>query len=182
MVLGNPTATENKTAARPSTHIVITLSLYPSPLLLCVDLKKKKKEQCKSCELSFWGHLNEDYSLGNSILDSPKKLLWRGGGNVSIYLSLVRKLHVIKHTFLQKAAASLIKVTASHKEQTSPFIILLLIWTWRTVRIGLIKSSENIYLKSYSADFSQNTECLTPEHSEFVSGCIAGWKLQELMI
>ena len=48
MVLGNPTATENKTAARPSTHIVITLSLYPSPLLLCVDLKKKKKNNVRA--------------------------------------------------------------------------------------------------------------------------------------
>ena len=39
---------------------------------------------------------------------------------------LVKGVHAIKHTFLQKVAATLLKVTASYEEQTSPFVILVL--------------------------------------------------------
>ena len=33
--------------------------------------------------------------------------------------------HAVKHTFLQKFATSLLKVTASHEEQQSPFMIFV---------------------------------------------------------
>ena len=40
--------------------------------------------------------------------------------------------------------------------------------------IELIKSSpENIYLKAWSANFSQDTECLIPDlHPELTSACV----------
>ena len=44
--------------------------------------------------------------------------------------------------------------------------------------IGLIKSSpENIYLKAYSASFSQTIECFIPDlHLELLSGCVVTGK------
>ena len=67
---------------------------------------------------------NEDYSLGDSISESSEKLLQRsggGGGKVSMYVILVKGEYMQSSTyFLQKISASLVKVTASHKEQTSP--------------------------------------------------------------
>ena len=43
------------------------------------------------------------------------------GGKVSIYVILVTGEYIQSGTyFLQKVSASLVKVTASHKEQTSP--------------------------------------------------------------
>ena len=51
------------------------------------------------------------------------------------------------HTFLQKVAASLVKVTASHEEQMSPQRILVVFQIQGDARIELIKSSpENILL------------------------------------
>ena len=62
---------------------------------------------------------NEDYSPGGSLSDSSKKLLQRGRGNVSIYVILVkREVHVTRHRILLKVAASLMKVTTSHGEET----------------------------------------------------------------
>ena len=49
-----------------------------------------------------------------------EKPLQRGRGNV-IYVILVKvEVLAIKHTFLQKVAAGLVKVSASHKELMSP--------------------------------------------------------------
>ena len=61
----------------------------------------------------------EDYSLGDSISDSSGKLLWKGKGEVSIHVILVKGVHVVQHTFWQKVAASC-------KEQMSPLMILVL--------------------------------------------------------
>ena len=48
-------------------------------------------------------------------------------GEVSMYVILVkRELRAIKHTFLQKVAPTLLKLTASYEEQTAPFVILVL--------------------------------------------------------
>ena len=45
-------------------------------------------------------------------------------GEVSMYVILVkRELRAIKHTFLQKVAPTLLKLT---EEQTAPFVILVL--------------------------------------------------------
>ena len=60
---------------------------------------------------------NEDYSLGDSPSDSSEKLLWRGGGHQYIYDFTEGGLFVIRHTFWQ--------VTASHKEQMPPLMILV---------------------------------------------------------
>ena len=62
---------------------------------------------------------NEGYSPGESISDSSEKPLWRGSGEVSIYVILVKGEYMKSSTyFLQKVAASLVKVT-SHEEQKS---------------------------------------------------------------
>ena len=45
---------------------------------------------CESCKLSFIWEQNEDHSLGDSISDSPDKVLQRGRGTVSIYVILVK--------------------------------------------------------------------------------------------
>ena len=48
---------------------------------------------------------------------------------------------------------------------------------------GLIKSSENIYLRACSASFPQSTECLIADlHPELLSGDVEGQQLQWLMI
>ena len=44
-------------------------------------------------------------------------------------------------------------------------------------------SPENFYLKTFSASFSQSTECLIPDlHPELFSGVVEGQQLQQLMI
>ena len=60
--------------------------------------------QPKSCELSFiWGQ-HQDSSLGGSISDSSEKPLQRCGGNVSIYVILVKgEVHATKHTFCRRS-------------------------------------------------------------------------------
>ena len=64
---------------------------------------------------------NEDYSPGDSISDSSEKLLQRGRRKISIYVIWVKGEYIQSSTyFLQKVSASLVKVTASHEEQTSP--------------------------------------------------------------
>ena len=62
-----------------------------------------KNAQCESCESFYWMK-NEDYSPGDRISDSSEKLLQRG----------------------REVSASLMKVTASHKDQSSPWRILVL--------------------------------------------------------
>ena len=86
----------------------------------CVSCRLKKKK-CTTwvLQVKFYLGQNQDCSPVDSISDSSEKLLWRGGGKVSIYVILVKGVHAIKHTFLQKVAAS-------HKEQVSPFMILVL--------------------------------------------------------
>ena len=47
---------------------------------------------------------------------------------------------------------------------------------------GLIKSSENVYLKACSASFPQSTECLVPDpHPELLSGDVEGQQLQWIL-
>ena len=48
--------------------------------------------------------------------------------------------------------------------------------------IGLIASSENIYLKAYPTSFSQSMENHIHDlHPELLSGCVEGQPLQWLM-
>ena len=57
---------------------------------------------------------NEDYSLGDSISDSSEKLLQRSRVKGQCICDFGEGgIHAIEHIFLQK-------VSASHKEQTSP--------------------------------------------------------------
>ena len=51
--------------------------------------------------------------------------------------------HVIKHTLWQKVATSHKKVAASHMEQRSPLMILVLPRYEEMSEVGLIKLSEN---------------------------------------
>ena len=59
------------------------------------------------------------------------------GGKVMIYVTVVRGVCAVKHTFLQKVAAS-------REEQMPPLMILLLYKIQGHERTGLIKSPENI--------------------------------------
>jgi len=64
---------------------------------------------------------NENYGLGDSITDSSEKLLQRCRGEGQCICDFAEGgVHTIKHIFLQKISASLGKITAPHKEQTSP--------------------------------------------------------------
>ena len=46
-----------------------------------------------------------------------------------------------------------------------------------------MKYPENTYLKTCFTNFSQGTDCLTPNlHPELLSGCVEGQKLQQLVI
>ena len=57
---------------------------------------------------------NEDYSSGDRISDSSEKLLQRGRGEGQYICDFSEGgVRAIKHTFLQKVAAS-------HEEQMSP--------------------------------------------------------------
>ena len=42
------------------------------------------------------------------------------GRKVSIHVILVKEVHAIQHIFFAEGSASLMKVIASHEEQTSP--------------------------------------------------------------
>ena len=90
-------------------------------------------------------------------------------------MSLVKTVSADKHTFWQKMAAG-------HKEQLSQFMMFMYKkYTYKKMEdIGLTKSSpENVYLKAYSASFSQSTEYFPPDlHSELLSGCVEGQWLQ----
>ena len=79
----------------------------------------------------------------------------------------------VKHTFWARLAAS-------HKEQRSPIMILVLSRYKEMQKDGLIKSFENIYLKACSISFCfcfcffpQSTECLIPDlHPKVLSGVL----------
>ena len=64
---------------------------------------------------------DEDYSPGDSISPSSEKLLQRGRGRERsvLYLILVKRVSVVRHTFW-------LRLTASHEEQMSPLMILAL--------------------------------------------------------
>lgn len=67
--------------------------------------------------------------MEESLSDSSEELL-RGdlGGGLYVHDFSKGRVHVVKHTFRQKAEASHKNVTASHEEQISPFMIFLLFW------------------------------------------------------
>ena len=90
-------------------------------------------------QVKFYLGQNEDCSQGDSTSDSSEKLLQRGGdgGGQNISDLGERKIHTIKHIFFQKVSASLVKLSASHEEQSSPWRILVLFWIGDT-RIELI--------------------------------------------
>ena len=90
-------------------------------------------------QVKFYLGQNEDCSQGDSTSGSSEKLLQRGGdgGGQNIYDFGERKIHTVKHIFFQKVSASLMKLSASHKEQSSPWGILVLFWIGDT-RIELI--------------------------------------------
>ena len=58
-----------------------------------------KDTQCESCKFSFISRLSENYSPGESLLDSCEELLWRGSkeGQYTIMI-LVKELCLIKYT------------------------------------------------------------------------------------
>ena len=75
---------------------------------------------------------NEDYSPGDSISDSSKKLLQRGDRKVSIQAILVKGIHAVKPTFLEKAVVSLMKVAARHEKVTvNDFSAFLELKRWK---------------------------------------------------
>ena len=86
------------------------------------------------------------------------------------------EVHAIRHTFLQKIAASVMKVTASHKEQISPLMILVLFLDMkRGKNLSLLECPENIYLKICSASFCQSAQYLLLDlHPELLPGCARG--------
>ena len=83
-----------------------------------VDLKKAHHE---SCELSFiWGKMRTiDWETAFQL--ALRNCSTEVGDKVSIYVNLVKGEYMQSSTyFLQKVSASLVKVTVSHAEQTSP--------------------------------------------------------------
>ena len=101
-----------------------TLSLSVSgyiiyELLKLVDLRKFA--QPEGCKLSFiWGKM-KTAARETAPQIAPRNCSKEVGGKVSIYVILVKGENLQTSTyFLQKVSASLVKVTASHKEQTSP--------------------------------------------------------------
>ena len=77
-------------------------------------------KKCTTWELwvKFCLSQNEDYSLGESILDGFEKLLQCGSGEGVIYYFSEEGVHAIKHTFWQRFAAS-------HQEQMLLLMILI---------------------------------------------------------
>ena len=68
--------------------------------------------------VQFYLGLTEDYSPGHSLSGSSEDLLQRGGGGGQCKYDFGER-YEIKHSFQQKVAAS-------HKEQVSPLMILIL--------------------------------------------------------
>ena len=99
--------------------------LFHRSVVKIVSTEKK----CTTWELwvKFYLGQNEDYSPGDSISDSSEKQLQRGRWEGQYICDFCeRGVHAIKHTFLQKVAATVVKITASHEEQRSPWRILVL--------------------------------------------------------
>ena len=70
---------------------------------------------------------NKDCSLGDSISDSSEKMLQNGRREVRIYAIILTNEYLQSSTyFLPKVVTSLVKVTASREEQTSPERILVI--------------------------------------------------------
>ena len=109
-----------------------------------VDLKKYTtwKLQVKS-----YPGQNEDFSPGDSISDSSEKLLQRDSGEGQYVCDFGEGgVHALKNIFFLQ------KVFTVLKDHASPLKILVLLYTWGGIRIGLIKSApENIYLEACSA-------------------------------
>ena len=107
-------------------------SAYLFSLVLSVSFCQLKKDTAWEFRVKFYLGQNEDYSLGDSILDSSEKLFQRGRGEkVSIYVVLVKGEYIQSSTyFLLKTSSSFIKIVASHQEQTTPWRILVLFWIW----------------------------------------------------
>ena len=77
--------------------------------------------------VKFYLGQNEDCSLGDSTSDSSEKLLQTGSGKGQYICDFGEGgIHATKHVFFQKFSASLMKLSASHKEQSSPQRILVL--------------------------------------------------------
>ena len=83
----------------------------------------EKNAQHESCEF-FYSEQNKDFSLGDSISDSSEELLQRGGGGGREELGVIGNF--IGNTFCQSLAASHKKVAASHEEQMSLVMILVI--------------------------------------------------------
>ena len=90
-------------------------------MIINSDLKK-----CTTWELwvKFYLRQNEDYSLRDSISDNSEKLLERGRGEGQHICDFSGDgVHATKHIFF---AEGLMRVSASHEEQTSPWRNLML--------------------------------------------------------
>ena len=85
-------------------------------MILWKSLLIKKKKKCTTWELQVKFYLGqyEDSSLGDSTSDSSEKLFQEVMGEDSIYVILVKGEHVQSSTYFFQ------RVSASHKEQTSP--------------------------------------------------------------
>ena len=124
----------------------------------------------------------------DSFFNRSKGLLWRGGGGVrSVYIWLWPKgVRVVKHTFWRR-------LPASHKEQMSPLMILVLFYVWAGERIWVHKfSSENIKLSEglffqFSPEYRMNWSLpwipfrvcwrTEPELLNRATGCRASWEV-----
>ena len=99
-----------------------------------IDLKK-------STTLKLWVKLfegqNEDHMLGDSISESSEKLLQRSNEEGEYMHNFgERRIEAIKHIFFQKFSASLMKFSANHEEQSSPWRILVFFWIWGDTKLG----------------------------------------------
>ena len=84
--------------------------------------KKTKKNTTRELWVNVYLGQNEDYSPGDSLSDSPEKLLRRGKGEGQsvLYLMLVKRVHAVNYRFWQK-------IVASQKEQMSLLTILVIL-------------------------------------------------------
>ena len=102
-------------------------SLFSFPSLVAKSVSWKKNAQCESCELSFiWGKMRtitQETAFQIALRNCSKEV----GGKISIYVILVKWKYMQSSTYaFQKVSADLMKVTASHGEQTSSWRILVL--------------------------------------------------------
>ena len=116
--------------------------------------------------VKFYLGQNEDYNLGDT--DSSRKLLQRGRGGRSAYTWFWWRESTCDqaHIFLQKLSASLVKVTAIHKEWSPPRRMLVLFRIWGDEK----NLSEDLFCQ-----FSQRRKCLISAlQLEFLLG--ESWK------